>query len=309
MAAAHVQAELLQKSVLKVDPEHNVVVADGKEIKYDFLVVAPGIKLDFEKIPGLKETLGKDGVSSNYSADTVEKTNEFLRAFKGGNAIFTQPATPVKCAGAPQKIAYLAEEIFREKGIRDKTNVQFHTGMGKIFAIDKYAAELTNVCKQRNIDVKLLSNLAEVRPDKKEAVFKNLGPEGGESIIKYDFLHVTPPMSAPQFIKESGIANADGWVDVNKDTTQHNKYPNIFSLGDASSLPTSKTAAAAAAQSAVTAHNLLRTIKSTNDAVDTYGGYTSCPLITGKGKLILAEFSGYTGKPLEVCLYSQPENR
>ncbi|TPX57184.1 hypothetical protein SpCBS45565_g08266 [Spizellomyces sp. 'palustris'] len=299
------EAEWLQKRVTKIDPENQVVLTDGKEIKYDFLVVASGINVDWDKIPGLQETLGKDGVTSNYSAESVEKTNEFIRAFKGGNAIFTQPATPIKCAGAPQKIAYLAEEIFGQNGIRDKTNVQFHTGMGKIFAIDKYAAELTKVCQSRNIDVNLLSNLAEIRPDRKEAVFKNLGPQGGEKTIKYDLLHVTPPMSAPKFIKESGLANGDGWVDVNKETTQHNKYSNVFALGDSSSLPTSKTAAAAAAQSAVTSHNLLNTIKAAKEAPSTYGGYTSCPLITGRGKLILAEFSGYTGQPQETFPFNQ----
>ncbi|KAI8913983.1 hypothetical protein PhCBS80983_g02999 [Powellomyces hirtus] len=299
------QADWLRESVSKVDPKNNVVVTNGSEIKYDFLVVAPGIKLDFEKIAGLKESLGRDGVTSNYAVESVEKTNEFIQAFKGGNAIFTQPATPIKCAGAPQKIAYLAEEIFRNKGIRDQTNVQFHSGMGKIFAIDKYAEELTKVCQSRDINVNLLSNLVEVRSDKKEAVFKSLGPQGGESIVKYDLLHVTPPMSAPAFIKESGIANADGWVDVNKETTQHTTYPNIFSLGDASGLPTSKTAAAAAAQSAVTGENLLQAIKSTAGSPSAYNGYTSCPLITGKGKLILAEFSGYTGKPLETFPFNQ----
>ncbi|KAJ3004951.1 hypothetical protein HKX48_000979 [Thoreauomyces humboldtii] len=299
------QAELLQEGVAKVDPSRNTVFTNGSEIKYDYLVVAPGIKLDFEKIPGLKETLGFNGVTSNYAIESVEKTHEFLKAFKGGNAIFTQPATPIKCAGAPQKIAYLAEEIFRNAGIRDKSNVQFHSGMGKIFAIDKYANELTKVASSRNISVNLLSNLAEVRADRKEAVFKNLGPQGGESIVKYDFLHATPPMSPPTFIRESGIANADGWVDVNKDTTQHNKYPNIFSLGDASSLPTSKTAAAAAAQSAVTGDNLLRSLKAGAGAESTYDGYTSCPLITGKGKLILAEFSGYTGQPTESFPFNQ----
>ncbi|KAI8591945.1 sulfide:quinone oxidoreductase [Geranomyces variabilis] len=300
-------ADWLQQPVTKVDPANNIVLnANGTQIKYDYLVVAPGIRLDFDKIPGLNETLGQNGVASNYSVTSVEKTAEFLAAFKGGNAVFTQPATPIKCAGAPQKIAYLAEEIFRNNGIREKTNVAFHSGMGKIFAIDKYADELTKVAASRGVKVNLLSNLAEVRGDKREAVFKSLAPEGGETVVKYDFLHVTPPMSAPPFIRESGIANADGWVDVDKETTQHNKFANIFALGDASALPTSKTAAAAAAQSGVTADNLLRAIKADSaTAFSAYNGYTSCPLITGKGKLILAEFSGYTGKPMETFPFNQ----
>ncbi|KAJ3044170.1 hypothetical protein HDV00_002847 [Rhizophlyctis rosea] len=299
-------ADWLQEKVVKIDPSRNVVVSDqGKEIKYDYLVVASGIQINYDKIEGLKESLGKDGVTSNYSAQSVEKTFEFIKAFKGGNAVFTQPSTPVKCAGAPQKIAYLAEEYFRNNGVRDKASVRFHSGMGKIFAIDKYAAELTEVAKSRDIQVNLLSELIAIRPDRKEALFKALGPNGGaESVVPYELLHVTPPMGAPSYIKESGLGNADGWVDVSKETTQHTKYPNVFALGDSSSLPTSKTAAAAAAQSAVTSANLLATIKG-QKGDQAYGGYTSCPLVTGKGKLILAEFSGYTGKPLETFPFNQ----
>ncbi|KAI8816239.1 mitochondrial sulfide:quinone oxidoreductase [Fimicolochytrium jonesii] len=303
------QAEWLKDRVSRIDPAANIVTTgSNRQIKYEYLVVAPGIKLDFEKIPGLVESLGKDGVTSNYAVQSVEKTSEFLKAFKGGNAIFTQPATPIKCAGAPQKIAYLAEELFRTRGLRPQTNVRFHTGMGKIFAIDKYAAPLTEICASRNIAVHLFSNLIALRPDAKQAVFRDVSPTasaGKETIVDYDFIHVTPPMSAPPFIRQSGLGNADGWVDVDKETTQHVKYPNVYALGDASSLPTSKTAAAAAAESAVTTHNLLRAIKNGTGPAAAYGGYTSCPLITGKGKLILAEFSGYTGKPQETFFYDQ----
>ncbi|TPX35170.1 hypothetical protein SeMB42_g07219 [Synchytrium endobioticum] len=306
------QAAWLQTSVKKVDPARSVLVtADGKQVKYDKLVVAAGLELKWDKVQGLKDAIGRDGVCSNYSADYVEKTSQFVRAFKGGNAIFTQPATPIKCAGAPQKAMYLSEEIFRANAVRDKTNVLFCSGMGKIFSVDKYGTELHKICRSRNITVNLLHDLIALDSSKREATFKLLGNLAGKPnlTLKYDLLHVTPPMAPPPFIAESGLANADGWCDVDQGTTKSTKYDNIYSLGDSSSMPTSKTAAAAAAQSYVTASNLLSDLKNTGRPLLTYDGYTSCPLVTGKGKLILAEFSGYTLQPQETFPLDQAKER
>ncbi|TPX39512.1 hypothetical protein SeLEV6574_g07158 [Synchytrium endobioticum] len=277
------QAAWLQTSVKKVDPARSVLVtADGKQVKYDKLVVAAGLELKWDKVQGLKDAIGRDGVCSNYSADYVEKTSQFVRAFKGGNAIFTQPATPIKCAG-----------------------------MGKIFSVDKYGTELHKICRSRNITVNLLHDLIALDSSKREATFKLLGNLAGKPnlTLKYDLLHVTPPMAPPPFIAESGLANADGWCDVDQGTTKSTKYDNIYSLGDSSSMPTSKTAAAAAAQSYVTASNLLSDLKNTGRPLLTYDGYTSCPLVTGKGKLILAEFSGYTLQPQETFPLDQAKER
>ncbi|KAL2918684.1 hypothetical protein HK105_201518 [Polyrhizophydium stewartii] len=304
-------ADWLKARVSKIEPTANVVrTDDGKEIAYDFLVVAPGISINIDKIEGLKESLGKDGVSTNYLAAHVEKTFEFIKAFQGGNAIFTQPSTPIKCAGAPQKIMYLAEEHFRDKGLRGQTNVSFYSGIGKIFGVDKYANSLTEVCKKRDINVNLLHDLVAVRPDKKQAVFKKVGGDGGpgEVVVAYDFLHVTPPMGPLPFIRESGLADEAGWVSVDRATTQHVAFKNVFSLGDSSSLPTSRTAAAVAAQSGVTTANLLSAIEGRPLAA-AYDGYTSCPLVTGRDKLILAEFNGYTLQPRETFHFDQSVER
>jgi eukaryotic sulfide quinone oxidoreductase len=301
-------ATLLQDSVQKVfAKEKSITTEKGNQIQFDYLVVATGLKLDWERIEGLKEALGQNGVSSNYDVNSVLKTAENIKNFTGGNAIFTQPSTPIKCAGAPQKIAYLAEEAFRNKGIRASTTVSFYTGQGKIFAIDKYGASLMKVCKSRDINTLFQHELVQVRGDKKQAVFKNLAANA-EVVVDYNLLHVTPHMKPPAFIKESGISDAAGFANVNKETTQHVEYPYIFALGDSSSLPTSKTAAAAAAQSGITSANLISAIEG-KPLTAAYNGYTSCPLVTGNGKLILAEFSGYTGKPLETFYFDQSVER
>lgn len=299
--------EWIRDAVTEFQPEKNsVLTRDGKTIRYDQLVVAPGIQVDWEKVKGLKENLGTRGICSNYSYESVNSTWEYIRNFKGGTAIFTFPNTPVKCGGAPQKIMYLAEHYFRKSGVRKESTVAFYSAGASIFAVKKYADALNRVIKRRHIETHYQSNLIELRPATREAVFESVDTKETKA-VRYDMIHVTPPMSGPDFIKRSALANAAGWIDVNKETLQHVRFPNIFGLGDASSLPTSKTGAAIRKQAPVVVSNLMALRKGTvGDAQ--YDGYTSCPLVTGYGKLILAEFD-YEGKPQETFPFDQSKER
>jgi sulfide:quinone oxidoreductase len=282
----------VQDKVVRFDPENNNLITEtGKTIEYKYLVVAAGIQLDWDKIPGLKESIGKSGVCSNYSYETVVSTWDTLRNFQGGNAIFTQPATPIKCGGAPQKICYLTEHYFRNAGVRGKSTLTFALPQNVIFAVK---------------DVKYQHNLVEIRPGKKEAIFKKVDT-GEDIVMKYDMIHVTPPMSSPDFLKNSPLGNEDGWVDVKKDTLQHNRFENIFGIGDCSSLPTSKTAAAIRKQAPVLVNNLLSKINGA-PLNDSYDGYTACPIVTGYGSLILAEFD-YDKNPKETFPFDQAQER
>lgn len=295
-------ATWIQTRVERLDPDRNLAITqEGKSIQYDYLILCPGIQIDWHLIPGLEGSLGKDGVTSNYSKECAPYTWELIKNFRGGNAIFTFPATPIKCAGAPQKIMYLADEAFRQKGIRNQTNILYCTATPKLFAIPGYCESLEQVAQRKNIDVKFKHNLKEIRAETKEAIFE-VAHDGGvrEVSFKYDLLHVAPPMSPPDFIKNSKLAGQEGpskgWVDVNPYTLQHNVYPNVFSLGDASSLPTSRTAAAIRKQAPVLVENLLSLMESTQ-MEGQYSGYTCCPLITGYGKTIMAEFD-YDSRPI-----------
>jgi len=290
----------IQDAVTKIQPDQNYVeTSSGKKVSYDYLVVCAGIQINWNAISGLKEALGKDGVCSNYSYEHLEKTWQFVKEFPGGNAIFTQPSTPIKCAGAPQKIMYLAEEYWRYSGsrVRAHSRVKFNTGGAVIFGVKKYAHSLKAQCFARQIDVNYQHNLVSLKPDTKEAIFKTA--DGKEVVEKYDFIHVTPPMGPPDFIKQSLLADSTlGWVDVNKETLQHNKFPNVFAVGDCSSAPKSRTAAAISQEAPVATGNLLALMN--NKPLEyKYDGYASCPLITGRGKLILAEFD-YSLKPTET---------
>ena len=229
-----------------------------------------------------------------------------MSSFKGGTALFTMPNTAVKCGGAPQKIMYLADDHFRKSGVRDKSNVIFASAQGSLFAVEKYRKTLEKVAARKSIDIRLKHNLVEIRPDQKEAIFEHLDTKDRVA-IPFDMIHVTPPMSAPDIIKSSTLANSAGWVDVDKYTLQHPKFPNVFPIGDCSGLPTSKTGAAVRKQAPVLVQNLISAIQG-EPLEAKYDGYTSCPLVTGYGKLVLAEFD-YEGKPSETFPFDQSKER
>jgi len=300
---------LLQNKVDSFDPDNNVVVLDNsEEVNYKYLVIALGIKLRYDKIKGLPEALGTSGVCSNYSAETVESTYECLKEFKEGNAIFTFPPPPLKCPGAPQKIMYLAEEYFRKTGKRESANMMFNSAGPSIFAVKKYADSLTEVVKSRDLTTNFGLNLIEVKSATKEAVFQKVAQPDELVTYKYEMLHVSPPMSPqPCLAGNSKLVDAAGFVDVNKRTTQHVSYENVFSLGDCSNIPTSKTAAAVASQNAILSSNLLKVMNG-EPAEEAYDGYTSCPLITGSSKCILAEFD-FNLQPLETFPINQGVER
>ena len=215
-------------------------------------------------------------------------------AFKGGNAVFTCPPMPIKCPGAPQKIAYLADDVFRKK--RLKANVTYATATSGIFGIPTYAAPLREVVKRKGIDARYSHVLTAVRPDSKEAVFKvTEGETSREEVIQYDMLHVTPPMAAPDVVAQSALANAAGFVEVDKHSLQHGRFANVFSLGDVSGMPNSKTAAAVRGQAPVLTANLLAFLDG-KPLGAAYDGYSCCPLITGYGRTIMAEFN-YDAQP------------
>lgn len=299
--------EWIRDRVKAFSPEKDEISTEGgKTLKYNQLIVAAGIQLNWGAVKGLPEAINQGGVCSNYGYDKVSYTWETIQSFQGGNAIFTFPATPIKCAGAPQKIMYLAEEAFCRRGIRKKANVIYTAATPGIFGVPKYADALNRIVDQRDIETRFSKSLVEIRVGSREAIFCDVN--GGEEIVlKYDMIHVTPPQSAPDFIRTSPLADEAGWVDIDKYSLQHTKYCNIFSLGDCSSLPCSKTGAAIRKQAPVLVNNLIE-FRDEKPLTGQYNGYASCPLVTGYGKAILAEF-GYDGTIMETFPFEQSQER
>ncbi|MGJ7035487.1 FAD/NAD(P)-binding oxidoreductase [Anoxybacillus eryuanensis] len=300
-------ARWLKEAVDTFSPENNTLkTKEGSTVHYDYLVVAAGVEIYWDQIKGLKETIGKNGVCSNYSYDYVQSTWENIRKFRGGTAIFTQPSTQVKCGGAPQKIMYLADDYFRQSGVRDKTNIIFASGLPNIFAVKRYADTLEQVIQRKNIETKYRVELVEIDGEAKKATFEHLDTNE-RFTLSFDMIHVTPPMGPPAFIKNSPLADAAGWVDVDPYTLQHKTYENVFGAGDCTNLPTSKTGAAIRKQAPVVAENLLAYMNG-KPLKARYDGYTSCPLVTGYNKLVLAEFD-YDKNPQETFPFDQSKER
>lgn len=270
--------------------ERLVELDDGSRVAYDYLVVAAGIQINWNAIDGLADALGKNGVTSNYRYDLAPYTWELVRQFRGGTAIFTQPAGAVKCPGAPQKALYLAADHFRRQGIK-AASLQFRTAGATVFGVPFYAQALDKVMASYGADTRFGQHLVQVRGADRIAVFESV--VNGQPVreeVAYDLLHVVPPQSAPDFIRQSPLADAAGWLEVDKQTLRHPRYPNVFGLGDCTSTPNSKTAAAIKSQAPVLVGNLLGALGGKGN-VESYDGYAACPVTTSRGKVMLAEFT------------------
>ncbi|BCS18143.1 NAD(P)/FAD-dependent oxidoreductase [Aspergillus puulaauensis] len=290
------------QGVATFTPDQNqVTLENGDKLDYSQLVVAPGIKIDYGAIKGLPEALADAHapVSSIYGFETCDKVFRNVENLRRGTALFTQPTGVVKCAGAPQKIMWLASDYWRKAGLykygeQSPIKIDFATGLPVMFGVPKYSAKLDEIRRERGVNGLFQHDLVSVDGDK--ATF---AVSGGESVTKrFDLLHAVPKMGPHGFIKESALVNEAGFVDVNPETTRHVRFDNVWSAGDASSLPTSKTAAAITSQAPVLVRNLLSAMEG-KTAASTYDGYTSCPLTTEYGKVLLAEFK-YGGVPKET---------
>ncbi len=293
------RATWVQKAVSGSDPEAGeVVLEDGTSVRYRILVVAPGLKLAWNTVPGLPEALGRNGVTSNYRYDLAPYTYQLASNARSGRALFTQPAMPIKCAGAPQKAMYLSCDIWRSTGALSRMEVEFHNAGGVLFGVQAYVPALREYVERYGIDLKFGSNLVGVDGEAKVATFERKNADGAVERLEreFDMLHAVPPQVPLDFMAASPLAGPGGWMEVDQGTLRHTRYPDIFGLGDATNTPNAKTAAAARKQAPVVAVNALAALDSRAPVVH-YNGYGSCPLTVERGKIVLAEF-GYGGKLL-----------
>ena len=287
----------IQSAVATFDPDNNsLALEDGTSISYQRLIVCPGLKLDWEAVEGLKETLGKNGVTSNYLPDYAPYTWELVEQLESGKAIFTQPPMPIKCAGAPQKVLYLSADQWLQKGRLKNIDISFYNAGPVLFGVADYVPALQSYMDKYGVALEFSQNLVKVDGPNKTAWFIKKDSEGNTETVSttFDMLHVCPPQTAPDFIRSSPLADAAGWVDVDKNTLKHNKYGNVWGLGDATNSPNAKTAAAIRKQAPVVASNVLQDMAN-SDELYGYDGYGACPLTVERGKIVLAEFR-YGGK-------------
>lgn len=286
----------IKSAVAAFEPKDDAVILDGcRVVKYKRLIVAPGLKLAWDRVEGLEATLGKNGVTSNYLYDLAPYTWNLVKNMKEGRAIFTQPPMPIKCAGAPQKAMYLSGDHWTRAGVLKDISIDFMNAGGVLFGVKDYVPALEGYVQKYGANLNFFHNLKAIDGEAKKAWFTVAKPDTTptEVEVEFDMIHVVPPQIAPDFIRVSPLADAAGWVDVDQATLRHKTYDNIWSLGDVMNAPNAKTAAAARMQAPVVAQNVVDDING-RSATAQYNGYGSCPLTVERGKIVLAEF-GYGG--------------
>ena len=289
----------IKSAVTAFEPKNDTIILEGcRVIKYTRMIVCPGLKLDWNRVEGLTDTLGRNGVTSNYRYDLAPYTWSLVQSMQSGKAIFTQPPMPIKCAGAPQKALYLSADHWYRNGRIGDVDIDFNNAGGVLFGVKEYVPALQSYIDRYQASLNFFHNLVAVDGSAKKAWFDVSVPDEPVRRIESDFdmMHVCPPQCAPDFIKVSALADAAGWVDVEQTTLRHKTFENIWALGDVTNAPNAKTAAAARKQAPVVAANIVADIIG-KSAVASYDGYGSCPLTVEKGKIVLAEF-GYGGKLL-----------
>ena len=325
---------LLKDKAIDFNPEANkVALESGETLTYDFLIIAAGLALDYGAIKGLEEigdaytvgdaskilkVFGDSGITSVYNIDSAvamwEQTQKFIQKAKNGQkvkGVFTDPNTAIKCGGAPKKVMYLTNARLNEANARANAELAFYADSGKLFGVKEYADAIEKQFIARDMKWNFNHNLAGVDISKKIAIFDKHWQEKGaydkdleeyeiinkhENVeVSFDLLHITPPQKAPAEIGKSAVGSAKGWIPVDKETLQHVKYKNIFSLGDIAAVPMGKTGGSVRKQYKVLVDNLVAVMEG-KEPTAKYGGYTVCPLITDIGKVMLAEFD-WTAKP------------
>lgn len=289
--------EWIEEAVAEFDPEANTVVTSGgKHIDYDFLMVATGLKLDYEAIEGMDASLiGREGIASIYAGPdqamaSAGAIDRFIET--GGVGLFGRPAGEMKCAGAPLKITFITDDKARRQGRRGAVELIYNAHNPAVFAVPPVNEKVQEMFAARDVTVNYGHVLKAIDPGAKQATYAT---EGGDVTLGYDFIHVVPPMRAPDAVLASplpwqdGTLAADGWVEADKATLRHPRYPNVFAVGDIAGVPRGKTAASVKWQVPVVVDNLVaETAGRAPQAV--YNGYTSCPMVTGIGKAMLIEF-------------------
>ncbi len=287
----------IKAMVAGFDPTNNAVILDGgRAVTYERLIVAPGLKLNWAAIEGLSETLGHNGVTSNYRFDLAPYTWELVKNLKGGRAVFTQPPLPFKCPGAPQKAVYLSADHWRQSGVLGAIKIDFFTAGVALFGVKDFVPALMDYIKAYNVNLHFQHTLTKVDGPARTAWFTRTDSEGNKSVVEtaFDMLHVVPPQGPQDFMRASPLVDAAGWLDVDQKTLRHKTLAGVYGLGDGTNTPNSKTTAAARKQAPIVAHNLLRDMGRVNGPDAVYDGYASCPLTVERGRIVLAEF-GYGG--------------
>ena len=282
------EIEFVQDPVAKIDFQaKSVATKGGRTLTYDYLVIATGAVADPSKIPGLAE----GSLNFHTGPEDSRRIWEALQTFNGGTVAVAIAGTPHKCPPSPNEAAFMLDEFFRKRGIRDKVTIRFLTPYPRPYPAEKISRVVEPMFQERGIEVSTFFNMDSVDP-----VDKKVNSLEGEE-FQYDLLIAVPPHHGADVIIDSGIGDQDGYVHTDKGTMKVAGQRGVYAIGDATDIPVSKSGVVAHLQSVVVAHNIVAEINGSNDMLE-YNGRINCPMEVGQHKAIFVSAT-YASPPTD----------
>jgi sulfide:quinone oxidoreductase len=284
--------EMILSEIELIEPEQNRVriAKDNRYLQYDFLIIATGTSPRPEETPGLMEGEWRKSIHDFYTYEGAVALSRYLRTWHGGRLVLNIMELPFKCPVAPLEFMFLADWYFHERGLRDKVDLTFVTPLPGAFTKPRAASLLGDIMEQKNINIVPEFYPERVDPERKVLVSYE------EDEVPFDLLVTIPVNMGADFIAKSGLGDELNHVPVDKHTFVHKDYENIFALGDAAALPTSKAGAVAHFAAEVFVENFLLYIDG-QEMVTKFDGHANCFIESGFGKGILIDFN-YEVEPL-----------
>ena len=275
----------------KIVPEENKVLLDeGQVLKYDYLLIATGTKTSPEEVEGLKGSQWNKSVFDFYTIEGSVALAEFFKSWKGGKLVVNVAELPYKCPVAPLEFVFLADAFFTERGMRDKVDITLATPLPGAFTKPKATKLLGGLLEEKNIKIIPDYNISSLDNEKKTIV------DYGGTEIPFDVLVTVPTNKGDDMIERSGMGDDLNFIPTDKHTLKAENYDNIFVLGDASNIPTSKAGSVAHFAGEILMENILCEIEG-RPMTASFDGHANCYIVTGHGKGTLIDFN-YTTEPL-----------
>jgi sulfide:quinone oxidoreductase len=284
--------EIIISEIELVEPDKNQVKIkkDGRVLPYDYLIVATGSRTVPEETPGLAEHEWRKTIYDFYTVDGAFELHKYLRTWRGGRMVLNVAEMPIKCPVAPLEFMFLADWFFHEQGIRDRTELVYVTPLPGAFTKPRAAGLLGEILEEKNIRVEPEFMIMEVDPDGKKIVSYD------EREIEYDLLVTVPVNMGDPLIARSQMGDELNFVPTEKHTLKAKHHDNVFVLGDATDLPSSKAGSVAHFQGDVFIENFLRYVDGL-PLRETFDGHANCYIESGFGKGFLIDFN-YDVEPL-----------
>jgi len=283
--------DVIYSAIDRIDAENNSVILENQEtLTYDYLIIATGSEICPDEVEGLSDELWHKSIFDFYTIEGATALAGFLKDWEGGKMVLNIAEMPIKCPVAPLEFVFLADDYFKDKGIRDKVDITLVTPLDAAFTKPVAAKALGGFLDEKGINLVTEFNIGRVDNEQKKIV------SWDEREIDFDLLITIPTNMGSKAIERSGLGDELNFIPTNKHTLQSEAYDNIFVIGDATNLPSSKAGSVAHFESDILFENLMAAIEG-KPLEASFDGHANCFIESGGGKGLLIDFN-YDVEPL-----------